>query len=141
MSLKSCPLVRLSVSTQCNNDVLRPRECPGAESVSGAAAELVRRRELPAFAGGLGAEQAAGGGRPHQPRRQLRPAAHHRLLDGDAATPEAVVAGSVQRRRQRRRNELRRETASGVGYRRRCEHRRSRQLQRTQRHRRRRYHR
>ena len=81
----------------------------GAEPVPGAAAELVRRREFPALAGRLGAQQASGGGRPYQPSGQLRPAARLRLLGG---LSEAAQTITVQRRRQRRRHELRHQTTS-----------------------------
>ena len=59
----------------------------GAEPVPGAAAQLVRRRVSTALAGGLGAQQAAGGRRPHRPPRPARPSSPRRRLDRDAAPP------------------------------------------------------
>jgi len=98
--------------TEGIESVTRRRYCAGSESIPCSAAELVRRRELSTLARGLGTEQVTGGGRPYQPRHQLRPSARHRLLDGDAAAPQALFAGTVQRWRQRCRYELRRQTTS-----------------------------
>ena len=59
----------------------------GAQPLPSAAAQLVRRRELPAHSGGLGGKQAAGGSRPHQPVHHLRQGSPARLSQSQGSTP------------------------------------------------------